>query len=105
MISSVAPALLSASTIAVNIVRSVIGNSPNIPTGARDRRLPFGFTRREANAQRGMAQRFERFHSRRVVELSCHEHVAGAADGPEQDLVALAFAGIDDGANEALETV
>jgi hypothetical protein len=33
MISSVAPALLSAATIAVNILGSVIGDSPHIPRG------------------------------------------------------------------------
>jgi hypothetical protein len=37
MISSVAPALLSASTIAESKVGSVIGDSPRIPKGAPSR--------------------------------------------------------------------
>jgi len=37
MISSATPALLSASTIAVNLLGTVIGDSPRIPTGAQDR--------------------------------------------------------------------
>ena len=43
MISSVAPALLSALTIAESKVGSVIGDSPDIPTGAQDRRQTLFF--------------------------------------------------------------